>query len=532
MSGVNIERIFTSARASVGFALSCLEPVGKNLRARSSFVDPGGQIMHWHEFGDLEGPGWAANAVGGAHLLYRWGTFLSDEAVRSSALRLLDHVLEDGFVLPDGFIWPYFDLAENRFCLKYAHNDAWLSPGSLAKIGVEMLEFAADLGENIRAAQLVKNAEDLSYWLETHVPRLPSGWLPRRITRDGEAYPISPHGSLDPIYDHSADGLYLLQLWALTGRHELARNLGDAFIAAGGLWGSINHDTFDDHENVAYAVAFRVLRQVCDLLDMPGWRDFAYQSALPAMLRFRIAEDRNGVATCGLFLMEDSWDTAYLWENAEVAQAYLEAWQETLVKNTEEVENIAGDETRLGIALGVLEAIARHHYGSLGFLTEGVDLNNHVGQQHHINNAPYGAIQYTEPLLNNLHLLLPTLTYFQASGYQSWFHGSPFELTTLRVGSTITQDRRLAEVFSHKPTLVSAEDDGSIRHNGDTEGYLYLITEPLQPGEAIPHPRTTMNPGWEWLTTHELTLTKLGPVPIFPDELFSPDKNECPAPHA
>ena len=47
------------------------------------------------------------------------------------------------------------------------------------------------------------------------------------------------------------------------------------------------------------------------------------------MLRFRMAEDRNGVATRGLFLMEDSWDTAYLWENAEVAQAYLEAWQET-----------------------------------------------------------------------------------------------------------------------------------------------------------------------------------------------------------
>ena len=147
MSHVNIERIFTSARASVGFALSCLEPVGKNLRARSSFVDPEGQIMHWHEFGDLEGPGWAANAVGGAHLLYRWGRFLSDEAVQSSALRLLDHVLEDGFILPDGFIWPYFDLAKNHFCLNYTHNDDWLCPGSLAKIGVQMLEFAADLGE-------------------------------------------------------------------------------------------------------------------------------------------------------------------------------------------------------------------------------------------------------------------------------------------------------------------------------------------------------------------------------------------------
>jgi hypothetical protein len=520
MSHVNIERIFTSARASVGFALSCLEPVGKNLRAMSSFVDPEGQIMHWHEFGDLEGPGWAANTVGGAYLLYRWGRFLSDEAVQSSALRLLDHVLEDGFILADGFIWPYFDLAKNRFCLNYTHNDDWLCPGSLGKIGVQMLEFAADLGETERALQLRRRAEGLSEWLKSHVPRLPSGWVPRRIIRVGEAYTLSPHGSSDPIYAHSADGLYLLQLWALTGRHELARNLGDAFVSAGGLWGSINHDTFDDHENVAYAVAFRVLRQVCDILDRPGWRNFACQSALPAMLRFRMAEDRHGVATRGLFLMEDSWDTAYLWENAEVAQAYLEAWQETTGENTTEVENTpkekisAGDETHLSIALGVLEAISRHHYGSQGFLTEGVDWNNHVGQQHHINNALYGAIQYTEPLLNNLHLLLPTLTYFQATGFTPWFHGSPFELDSLRVGSTITQDRHLAEVFSHKPTLVSAEDDGSIRHNGIAPGYLYLVAESLQPSDVIPHPRTTMPPGWEWLTTRELPVVQLGSAPI------------------
>jgi hypothetical protein len=526
MSGDKIERIFDSARASVGFALSCLEPVGKNLRAKSSFVDPQGEIMHWHEFGDLEGPGWAANTVGGAHLLYRWGTFLSDEAIRSSALRLLDHVLEDGFIQPDGFIWPYYELAKNHFCLNYTHNDDWLCPGSLAKIGVQMLEFTADLEDTLRASKLRQAAGNLSGWLASHVPRLPSGWVPRRITRDGEAYPLSPHGSTDSIYDHSADGLYLLQLWALTGRHELALSLGDAFIAEGGLWGSINHDTFDDHENVAYAVAFRVLRQACVILGKPAWQNFAWKFALPAMLRFRMAEDRNSVATRGLFLMEDSWDTAYLWENAEVAQAYLEAWQETTAENTPSAKKTVGDETHLDIALGVLEAIACHHYGSLGFLTEGVDWNNHVGQQHHMNNALYGAIQYTEPLLNNLHLLLPTLTYFQASRFTPWFHGTPLELAILRAGSTITQYHRLAEVFSHKPTIVSAEDDGSIRHNGVAEGYIYLVTEQLQPGDVIPHPRTTMAPGWEWLTRRDLPLTKLGSVSLSPGEFFSPELDE------
>jgi hypothetical protein len=184
------------------------------------------------------------------------------------------------------------------------------------------------------------------------------------------------------------------------------------------------------------------------------------------------------------------------------------------VENTPKEKISAGDETHLSIALGVLEAISRHHYGSQGFLTEGVDWNNHVGQQHHINNALYGAIQYTEPLLNNLHLLLPTLTYFQATGFTPWFHGSPFELDSLRVGSTITQDRHLAEVFSHKPTLVSAEDDGSIRHNGIAPGYLYLVAESLQPSDVIPHPRTTMPPGWEWLTTRELPVVQLGSAPI------------------
>ena len=59
-----------------------------------------------------------------------------------------------------------------------------------------------------------------------------------------------------------------------------------------------------------------------------------------------------------------------------------------------------------------------HDFGDQGFLTEGVDWHNHVGQRHHINEALYGAIQYTEPLLNNLHFLGPTLFYFEKTGCQ------------------------------------------------------------------------------------------------------------------
>ena len=42
---------------------------------------------------------------------------------------------------------------------------------------------------------------------------------------------------------------------------------------------------------------------------------------------------------------------------------------------------------------------------------------------------------------------------------EAWYHGSPLELALLRPGSTVTQDRRLAEVFSHKPAVVSVSDD-------------------------------------------------------------------------
>ncbi len=117
--------------------------------------------------------------------------------------------------------------------------------------------------------------------------------------------------------------------------------------------------------------------------------------------QFKLTEDRNGVATQGLLFMEASWNTAYLWENAEAAAAYLDAFADT------------GDEHFLSDALTILRAIAKHHYGDKGFLTEGVDWDNVVGQRHHINEAPFGAICYTEPLLNNLHIVEPTLDYLQ-----------------------------------------------------------------------------------------------------------------------
>ncbi|MGC9394802.1 MAG: hypothetical protein ACP5J4_08100 [Anaerolineae bacterium] len=109
---------------------------------------------------------------------------------------------------------------------------------------------------------------------------------------------------------------------------------------------------------------------------------------------------------------------------------------------------------------------------------------------------------------------------------QPWYHGSPFELTTLLAGSTITQRRDLARIFSHKPTIVSFEDDGRIKHNGTSPGYLYIIDEEISPEDVEAHPRTTMGPGDEWLTHRELRLRLLGTVEPRPEELFTAEELE------
>jgi len=104
----------------------------------------------------------------------------------------------------------------------------------------------------------------------------------------------------------------------------------------------------------------------------------------------------------------------------------------------------------------------------------------------------------------------------------TWYHGSPLVLSVLLSGSTITQDRHLAEVFSLKPTLVSLGDDGKIHHNGRADGLLYRMAEPVGPGDVVPHPRSSMPPGLEWLITRPLRVELIGPVTPVKGERMSP----------
>jgi hypothetical protein len=395
--------ILDSARDSVRFAEGTLVPFEGRLACKSSFVDQAGEIMHWHDFGDLEGPGWAANAVGGAYELYCFAKYTEDESLAEKALLLLDHVLEDGFInYETGFITGYRNTAKNEFCLNYQHKSNWFCPGSMAKIAYQLLIFSDNL-EGERKHKMHQAATRCAAWIDANIKPTSNGWYPRRCKPSGEHYPQNAYGDSDILFEKSADGLFIIQLYAGLTQRGLAdykdqiKEKIEAFIKAGGIFGSINHDTYDEHENVAYSVAFRVLREAARLLGDETIRNFAYDKCLAGLDKFKMTDDRNGVQTKGLLYMEKSWDTSYLWENAEAALAYFEAYSDT------------NNESFLADGLTILRAIARHHHGRQGFLTEGVDWNNHVGKQHHFDEADFGDIKYTEPLLNNLHIVEPTL---------------------------------------------------------------------------------------------------------------------------
>ena len=153
--------IVASARDSARFTLGKTLKQGpcKHLTAISSFVNPEGEVMSWHDFGNLEGPGWAANAVGGAWELYRFGSFLGEPDSQNSALSIVDHVLECGFVSSTGFIRGYRETTTGQFCLNFKHQSDWFCPGSMAKIGFQLLLFADELEKGPRPAQMREAAQ-------------------------------------------------------------------------------------------------------------------------------------------------------------------------------------------------------------------------------------------------------------------------------------------------------------------------------------------------------------------------------------
>jgi hypothetical protein len=109
-----------------------------------------------------------------------------------------------------------------------------------------------------------------------------------------------------------------------------------------------------------------------------------------------------------------------------------------------------------------------------------------------------------------------------------WFHGSPEALSELRPGSTITQDRDLARVFSHRPTLVGdgRAEGGALRHNGRRPGWLYTLAEPLRPGDLAAVPGSTLQ-GKEWHTTRPLRVALLEATAPLSAELLSLEQEDA-----
>ncbi|MDX9754574.1 MAG: hypothetical protein RBU29_11460 [bacterium] len=402
----------------------CLTTYRGNLCATSTFVDPDGVPALWHEFGALEGVGWAANCVGGAAELLHYARVFNDPRLQAIGVSVLHHALEGGFFQEDGFVLPYRDTHSDSHFLNYMHEkkfNNWFCPGSIAHIVLQLL-WAADEVPNPLRARLHQTALRTADWLWQHVKPAENGWYPRRLQPDGSHANYNAWGGEpDPQWDHSGDGTYLLWLWTeLTQRGlrdyraEIKRAAG-VFHSIGGAFGSINHDTYDDHENVAYSVGFRTLARAANVLRDPKLYDWALEHCLHGLEQFEMKDDRNGVQTRGLLYMEASWDTSYLWENAEAAMALLEAARAT--RNA--------DYERKGVT--ILRSAALHHHGEHGFLTEGVDWNNHNAQWRevdgqkipiHVGGVEFGDVNYTQPFLNNMHITTPTLFYLETLARQ------------------------------------------------------------------------------------------------------------------
>lgn len=106
---------------------------------------------------------------------------------------------------------------------------------------------------------------------------------------------------------------------------------------------------------------------------------------------------------------------------------------------------------------------------------------------------------------------------------QRWYHGSQQRLTTLRSGSSISQKRAVARVFSHRPSLVSQEEDGTVKHDGTMPGYLYVVAEAIRAGDIYPHPHPVNAGGWEWLTTRQLSLMLVEQTQVRESERLTKD---------
>jgi hypothetical protein len=406
--------ILDSALASVRYALAvCDDPGDGSLRCRSVTTEPDGSLVRYR--GRLiEGVGYCADSVFAANHLLRLGALLGSEGLCDAGRRLARHFLGAGFFDdPTVPVTLYRDTETGEFLDNLEGRPEYLELGHMARVGHQLLALKDPAAEPA--------VRRLIAWL-AEAELCANGWFPRRCTPDGRVYDRAPDAlgptqlqppfPPDPLFDRSGAGCFVIQLFAAAHRAGLEDLSGpitravEAFISAGGHFGSTNTDTEDMHENVSYAIAYLALQEAADVLGKPEWASFALESCLLPLEQFELRDDINGIATKGLLFMERSWNSACMWEVAMCAQAYLEAYRAT------------GRRDFALKALTILRAIAKHHHGELGFLTEAVDWDGHSVKSRHFDSASRGDINDTHPFLNNLYVVEPTLTYLRDFAYR------------------------------------------------------------------------------------------------------------------
>jgi hypothetical protein len=386
------------------------------LLCRSIDATPDGRLARYR--GRLmEGVGYCADSVFGAHVLVRLGRVTGRPEFETAGMSYLDHALAAGFF--DDVHLPvrlYRDTESGALLDNLENHDGYVEPGHIARVATQLVHLAELDPDGARAARCRTIAGRTAEWLLS-IDRCTNGWYPRRCTPDGEVFPFAVIAfgptdldvptRADPIHDRSGAGVLGLQLLntvtaagVLDATDRVWKDAG-VFVGAGGFFGSTNTDTEDTEENVSFALAFQALLEASSVLSDPALREFAYEHCLEPLANFELRRDVNGVATKGLLYMEDSWNAACTWEMAEAAQAYLVAYAD------------AGGQAHVLKALTILRAMAKHHHGSFGFLTEAVDWDGHSTSLRHFPGERYGDIITTHPFLNNLHVLQPTVTYLE-----------------------------------------------------------------------------------------------------------------------
>lgn len=359
----------------------------------------------------MQGVGYCADAPFGAGTLFALSRHTGRTAFAETAKQVAIHSLYAGYLDdPEIPVRLYRDAESGEFFDQLEANCNFLDLGHMAKVVLSMVELSPYVGEpeRIRIADL--SARFAAFAMRS--ARTPSGWLPRRLAHDLSAYPYArnPPDSpvtqrIDPLADRSGAGLFtvtcllrLAQLGLVDTRSFVAEAC-EAFVSAGGYFGSVNTDTEDNEESVSFALAFQTLLDAAKFLDIPRYKEFAFEACLPPLKNFWLTQDINGQPTKGLLRLSKTYSAACMWECSEAAMAYFKAAKE------------AGDPSNVANGLTILRAIARNHHGDLGFIPSELDWNGSRSPDAHLGQATYGPRKVTHPYMNNLHVVRSTLFY-------------------------------------------------------------------------------------------------------------------------